>query len=382
VDDLEVAAYPALATALGTSLAALLGALLVHGLLRRLERRLAARRGGAPGTTVVLALAAPKLLAWLAALRVVTGQFELLGGVRDFAIWLVTASLRTPIFMLGDRRYAALDLLVLPALLVAVWAGVSLLARLVHTRVLRLPTEDAGAQPGALTVLRYVLTFVGSVVVLQVWGFDVSSLTVVLSVLGVGIGFGLQHIANNFVSGILIGVEKPIRPGDFVHVGAYRGTVQRIGARSTEIRTLDHVTILVPNSRLLESEVVNWSHRDPTSRIHVPISVAYGSDLERVCAALVEAVQRHRSVLAEPRPKVDLEAFGASGIELDVQVWIADPRAQHAIRSDLNFAIEATLRRLGVEIPFPQHDVRLRTPDLDRLTGALGARPDGAAAAG
>src|SRR5262249_40657411 len=149
---------------------------------------------------------------------------------------------------------------------------------LLRSHVLGQAGIDAGAQESVAVLSRYLLTFLGALVVLQGYGVDISSLTMLASVFGLGLGFGLQNIANNFVSGLLLSLERPIRPGDFVHVGAFTGTVTRIGARSTEIRTVDRVSILVPNSRLLESEVVNWTHGDAASRLHVPVGVGYGSD--------------------------------------------------------------------------------------------------------
>jgi hypothetical protein len=204
------------------------------------------------------------------------------------------------------------------------------------------------------------------VVVLQLWGIDLRSLAIVASVLGVGIGFGLQHIANNFISGLVISLERPIRPGDFVTVDGQSGVVERVGARSTEIRTTDRVKILVPNSKFLETQVVNWSHGDPVSRLHVPVSVAYGSNVPLVRSLLLDAARSHPEVLAEPRPDVDLDAFGDSGLAFDLEVWTRDPSRQSEIVSDLNYRIDAAFRRHGIEIPFPQRDLRVRSPELER----------------
>jgi hypothetical protein len=196
----------------------------------------------------------------------------------------------------------------------------------------------------------------------------------VASVLGVGIGFGLQNIANNFVSGLLLNLQRPVRTGDFLSVGDLVGTVEKIGTRCTEIRTLDHVTILVPNSRLLEQEVINWTHGDPVCRLHVPVGVAYGSDLHRVRAALLEAARGHPDVLADPRPRVEFHGFGESSLAFELLVWTREPRHQHALKSDLNYRIEANLRRQRIQIPFPQRDLHLRSPQIDRLLHAWGRR--------
>jgi hypothetical protein len=193
-------------------------------------------------------------------------------------------------------------------------------------------------------------------------------------VLGVGIGFGLQNIANNFVSGLLLNVERPIRAGDFVRVGEFLGTVSRIGARSTAIRTPENLTILVPNSKFLESEVVNWSHGSPVSKLSLPVGVAYGSDLGRVRAALLEAARGHPLALRDPRPQVDFVRFGSDAVELELEVWTAEPQRQEELVSDLGFRIDAAFRRAGVEIPFPQRDLHVRSPELARLVAALARR--------
>jgi hypothetical protein len=189
-------------------------------------------------------------------------------------------------------------------------------------------------------------------------------------VLGVGIGFGLQNIANNFVSGLVLNVERPIRVGDFLSVGELVGTVQRIGTRCTEIRTLDEVAILVPNSRLLENEVINWTHGDPRCRLHVRLGVAYGSDVGAVRAALLEAARNHPDVLGDPRPRVQFVGFGESSLDFELLVWTRDPRDQNRLKSDLHFRVEALFRRRGIQIPFPQRDLHLRSPEIEQVVRA------------
>jgi small-conductance mechanosensitive channel len=234
----------------------------------------------------------------------------------------------------------------------------------------RASAMQEGAQEAVGVLTRVALTLVGAVVVFQYWGVDLSSLAVLGGALGVGIGFGLQTIANNFVSGIVIGLERPIKPGDYVRVGDLVGTVARIGARSTEIRTADRVSILVPNSRLLEHEVVNWTHGDPISRVHLPLGVAYGSDLHQVRATLLEAARSHPDVLADPRPDVQMRGFGESSLEVELLVWTRDPRNQMQLTSDLYFRIEPLLRRHGIDVPLAQRDVHLHAPELERAAAA------------
>jgi small-conductance mechanosensitive channel len=319
---------------------------------------------------------------WSSALGYAADRIAPLASARDAARSLIAMSASMPLFSLEGRPYTLLDLVTLPLLLIAVWIGTGLLVRTARHWTAAVMGAARGADSTSV-LARYALAALGFLLVLQSWGVDVRSLAIAASVLGVGIGFGLQNIANNFVSGLLLNIGRPIQPGDFVEVGQFRGTVRRIGARSTEIQTRERVTILVPNSRFLEQEVVNWTHGDPRCEIAIPVGVAYGSDLRIVRRALLAAAERHPSVLRDPRPSVELRAFGASSLDLELQVWTADPRRKDELTSDLNFRIEAALRRHGIEIPFAQHDLHLRSPSLERLVEAwhspAGAPPPPAA---
>jgi len=333
---------------------------------RRIPRWLAERRGEASGPDVRFgrAFAAAALLLraalWLGAAWLVSERVEPLMQARGWSLMLLVKALRAPLFSVDERAYSALDLLALPALLLALWLAVGLLVRVIRARVLEAAGVESGLQETLAILLRYGLCFVGAIVLLQGFGVDVRSLAIAASVLGVGIGFGLQNIANNFVSGVLLNLERPIRPGDFVNVGEFEGTVLRVGGRSTTIRTDDGVLILIPNSKFLESEVVNWNLGDPRSRIHLPVGVAYGSDPARVRRALLEAARGHPEVEADPRPQVQLVGFGASSLDFELLVWTRDPRDKNRLESDLNFRMEESLRRHGIEVPFPQLDLHVR----------------------
>jgi small-conductance mechanosensitive channel len=374
--------------AVGATLAALLLAALLHYALSRAGARLprwrARRRGAAPGPhppgerAFALGARLAQVGLWLAFAGFASEALPELRGARDLALRLLAKSFRAPLFTLSEMPYTILDLLALPLLLIGVWLAASLLVRGLRAWLLRAAGVEEGVQETAAVLLRYALCFLGALVVLQAWGVDVRSLAILGSVLGVGIGFGLQNVANNFASGILLNLGREIRPGDFVAVGGLTGTVKRVGARSTWIQTLDEVAILVPNSRFLEGEVVNWSHGDPRSRIHVPVGVAYGSDVARVRRALLEAARGHPAVLREPRPQVQLRRFGESSLDFELLVWIPDPRDQFSLVSDLNLRVEESLRRHGIQIPFPQRDLHLRSPEALGLLAALGGRlPDG-----
>ncbi|TMA30699.1 MAG: mechanosensitive ion channel, partial [Deltaproteobacteria bacterium] len=366
--------------ALALAIAALAAAALVHyGLVRagrRLPRWLARRRGLPVGGdlphrgAIAIGTLALELALWLAALVYASDRIPAAARARDMTLAMLSASLRMPLFSIHEQPFSAIDLLELPLVLLAVWVGVELAVRAARVWL----ADVAGAQHGLIETMsvlaRYALAALGFLLVLQSWGVDVRSLAILASVLGVGLGFGLQNIANNFVSGLVMNIGRPIQSGDFVDVGEFSGTVQRIGARSTEILTTDEISILIPNSRFLEREVVNWSHGNPRSRVHVPVGVAYGSDVNAVRRVLLAAAAGHPAVLRDPRPAVWLRSFGSSALEFELLVWICDPRSQNEIKSDLNFRILAALREHGIEIPFAQHDLHLRSPSLERIAAA------------
>jgi small-conductance mechanosensitive channel len=274
------------------------------------------------------------------------------------------ASFTSPILTLGQRAYSITDLLILMGLLLGLVAFASFVTNLLRSRILQVTRINQGAQEAVTIITKYTLIFVGTIVLLQVWGLDLSSLAILASALGVGIGFGFQDIAKNFGSGLVLIFERPIQVGDFIEVSDYKGTVERIGARSTVIRTLDRISIIVPNSRFLETEVINWSHRNSISRLHLPVGVAYGSNTSTVKAALLDAAKDHPDVLTVPPPRVFFIGFGSNSLDFELLVWIAEPSKQYLFKSDLYFRIEAMLRQHQIEVPFPQRDLNIRSGSL------------------
>lgn len=282
---------------------------------------------------------------------------------RKIAYTLV-GSLIWKLIPLGNESYSVLDLFILVGLFTGVVVLAGTVKKLLRSRVLRFTGLNRAAQETVAQVATYGLIFLGTIVVLQLWGLDLSSLTIFASVVGVGVGLGLQGIAKEFISGLVLIFERPIQVGDFVNIGELMGTVERISVRSTEIRTLDEVSIIIPNSRFLEAEVVNWTHHSPISRLKVPVGVAYGSNLSVVRSALIDAAKAHPDVLAEPAPRVFFRGFGDNALNFDLLIWICEPRQQFRIKSDLYFRIEAILRHRNVEIPFPQQDLHIRSGSL------------------
>lgn len=219
---------------------------------------------------------------------------------------------------------------------------------------------ESGLEYTILRVLHYLIIILGAWTALTFAGANLTGLTVVAGLMSVGIGFGLQNVASNFISGVILLFERPIKVGDRITVGEVVGDVRSINLRSTRVITLDNISIIVPNSEFVSGRVVNWSHGDRKVRVHIPVGVAYGSDVERVTKALREEGERHPGVLRAPEPRVWFVGFGDSSLNFELLVWIADPITQPQTISDLNYAIDAAFRRNEIQIPFPQRDLHVR----------------------
>ncbi|MGF1536914.1 MAG: mechanosensitive ion channel domain-containing protein, partial [Elainellaceae cyanobacterium] len=335
---------------------------------RRLTR---SRQRGAVGLWALkIAMAVLQVGLWAAALFYITGQFPEVRIWRYRVLGVLERTFTEPLFTLEGEGYSLIDTLNLLALAVGLWLLVRALT-LFLTAQLSSEKEQHSLQGALAVFLQIALTALGLIILLQAAGIDISALAIVASVLGVGIGFGLQNVANNFISGVIILLERPIQAGDFVNLGDLVGTVERIGARSTEIRTLDLVTIIVPNSEFIESKVVNWSHGHPVSRLHIPLGVAYGTRIKLLRKAALEAAHTHPEVLRYPKPQLWFRGFGDSSLDFDLLVWVREPRHQFQVRSDLYYLLEANLRRHKIEIPFPQRDIHLRSPQLDDIRATL-----------
>ena len=218
-----------------------------------------------------------------------------------YEIWIRLRSIfTTSLFSLGDRSYSFIDLVILIGLFWGLFVATGATVNLLRTRILSQIGMNRSAQEVIFIITRYSLIAFGTIILLQVWGLNLSTLTILGSALGVGVGFGFQDIAKNFASGLVLLFERSVQVGDFIEVGNYIGTVERVGARSIVLTTLDRVSIIVPNSRLLTDEVINWSHDNPISRLHIPVGVGYGSDTEAVKSLLLQIAQEHPEVLHHP----------------------------------------------------------------------------------
>ncbi|MBI5040217.1 MAG: mechanosensitive ion channel family protein, partial [Gammaproteobacteria bacterium] len=282
-------------------------------------------------------------------------------------IWHVSAGTLTQIenslfrgFKLGDVQIVPLRIL----LAIALFAVLVTLARWLQTRLdrrwLTYARMDHGAREAVVTITGYVLVVLAAILGLSVAGFDFGKLAIIAGALSVGIGFGLQNIVNNFVSGLILLFERPVKTGDWVVVGDTEGYVRRISIRSTQIQTFDHADVIVPNSELIARQVTNWTLHNRQGRLHIPIGVAYGSDIEKVKQVLEHIGIDHPSVITDgsvPNPKALFLGFGETALNFDLRCFVRniDERAQ--IVSDLNSAIYAAFRAEGIDMPFPNKPV-------------------------
>lgn len=243
--------------------------------------------------------------------------------------------------------------------------GFAVLSKIIGKVILRkffsrLQVEE-GISYSLTRITQYVIMITGVIVSLQFVGIDLSGLVVIFGLLSVGIGFGLQNITSNFVSGLVLLIERPIRVGDRVTVGDTLGDVMEINIRSTTIRTLTNIAIIIPNSEFTSSQVINWSHGDPRVRLDLPIGVSYNSDLGAVLRSLREVADENNEVLKDPAPEINFTGFGDSSWDLELRAWLESPKNYQKVRSDLNCAIVKKFRDNNVEIPFPQRDLHLRS---------------------
>lgn len=266
-----------------------------------------------------------------------------------------------PIIQLGDSHLTVQMVLKFVIWITAIVVLNMLLQRFVVRRVLRRTRLDPGLQFAITKFCSYLFVTLGFYVALVANGIDLSSLAVVAGALGIGVGFGLQNVVANFVSGLVLLAERPVSVGDRIEVSGVAGNVTHINLRSTTVVTNDNISIIVPNSHLTSQPVTNWSHGDLRVRLRLPVSVAYGSDVEKLRASLLDVAKDHPQVLKEPAPTVYFEGFGDSALNFELAVWTAEmSRTPRRFRSELNFAIERKLREVGIEIPFPQRVVHLR----------------------
>ena len=246
-----------------------------------------------------------------------------------------------------------------------------LLETLLRTRILhRLRISEA--QKFALgRFVTYAFFLIGLFVGLQTLGVNLNSLVVFGGAIGVGVGLGLQNVVSNFVAGLVLLVEQPIRIGDRIAINDTLGDVIRIAARSTWVRTNDNVVIIVPNSDFINNSVTNWTGNDPRVRLHLPVGVGYGSDAEQVRDLLLEVAHANPHVMMDPAPDVMFVEYGDSSLNFELRVWTEQhTHMPQVLKSELYFAALRLFREHNIELPFPQRDLHIRSSDIPLSSAA------------
>ena len=256
--------------------------------------------------------------------------------------------------------------------LARLWLVTRVIATLLRTQVLDKTILGEGHKFAAQRVTAYLIFGLGILIGLHGLGIDMSSIAVFSGALGIGLGLGFQTIVKNFASGLILLIERPVKVGDRVQVDDLLGDITHIGSRGTWIRTNENVVMIVPNSEFIEGRVTNWTANDRNVRINVPLGVSYGSDPEHVKSVLKRVAREHPDVLDEPPSDVVFTGYGDSSLNFELRVWTAKQvTTPKIIASDLYFKIFAAFKQAGIEIPFPQRDLHLRSvstsiPYMDR----------------
>ncbi|XOV94413.1 MAG: mechanosensitive ion channel family protein [Bacteroidota bacterium] len=269
----------------------------------------------------------------------------------------------TPLFEMGDSKISIGTIFYFVfAFIILGYISKKIRRFLLHT-ILPKTHLDKGVSASVASIVRIIIIIIGSIIIVDTAGIDLSALTLLAGALGVGIGFGLQNITDNFISGIIILFEKPIKVGDRIEVGDVQGDVISISFRATTIQTNDNISIIVPNSEFISSRVINWSHNDRNIRFRIPVGVSYKENPEKITKILLEVANKNPHVNKTPEPSVLFDEFGDSSINFILAVWTTSHTDRpRVLRSELYFEIFKRFGEEGVEIPFPQRDLHLKTP--------------------
>lgn len=299
---------------------------------------------------------------WMLQLALVIGLMLL--ALRLLGLYAETMEvLNHPFLALGPASISLSVILKSAFLIWLIFVAAGLVTDFLQNRVLTRTRIDPNLAFAMMRFTKFFLFGIAVLIILDTAGVNLSALTIFGGALGIGLGFGLQNIANNLVSGWILLVDRSIKQGDVITVGDSYGWVVRLGARYIVVRTRDGVEKLIPNANLITSEITNWSHSDRAVRLHVKVGVSYDADPFKVRDLLLHVAGTHPRVLKKPQPNVLFVDFGDSSLEMEMRIWINDPEEGiESVRSAVRFDIWKAFKENGVQIPYPQRDIHIKGP--------------------
>lgn len=263
---------------------------------------------------------------------------------------------------IGDYTLSLIDIGVALGIFIVLFVAVRLFQGFLSNRVLAQTVPDVGVRDALTTGVGYTGIIIAILIAISSLGLELSQLAIVLGALSVGIGFGLQHVANNFISGLILLMQRPVKAGDWIVVGQHEGYVKKINVVSTELQTFDNAEVIVPNSQLVSSEVMNWTHTSTVARVVVAVGVSYDADPQQVREVLLRCADENDDVSSIPAPSVVFRNFGESALEFELRFFIREADYMLLIGSELRFAITTAFREAGITIPYPQRDIHVKNP--------------------
>jgi small-conductance mechanosensitive channel len=269
--------------------------------------------------------------------------------------------LQVQLFSIQNNPVTFLKLISFIILLIGFSFLASFIKRVLNNRILPRFVNDSGLRYTLSRMSQYIIIVIGVFISFQFLGINMTGLAVIFGFLSVGIGFGLQNVTSNFISGLIVLFERPISVGDRVSVSDIEGDIEEINIRSTTVKTLDNISIIVPNSEFVSRNVINFSHGDTTYRLSINVGVSYSSDLDKVLKALNEVAEESKDVLKNPKHDVHLRSFGDSSWDMKLLVWVPDVKKRYQVQNELNQAIVRKFAEFKIEIPFPQRDLHVRS---------------------